>query len=250
MKNEIILWLSSILILFLIGYIKNVTDKNYPITGTFGIEGKKVSFKLDKVSFDKKSYKNIIISDLKGITGKLIQIEDDEQKEISFKEIERGLECEIPKLKPGQNIKYKIILNYSDRIYEIPEKEFVTLTFWGNVPSPVNILHFILLYGALLISLRSLLELFNNNKNLKKYAVITCTLFITLMTIIAPLQNSYKLGAINKYVPQVTDLLEPVLLIILLIWIAGTIFIFNKKYMREVTIIVVVVTIVLFFFLR
>ena len=72
MKNEIILWLSSILIVFLIGYIKNVTDKDYPITGTFGIEGKKVSYKLDKVSFDKTSYKNIIISDIKGITGKLI----------------------------------------------------------------------------------------------------------------------------------------------------------------------------------
>ena len=249
MKNQIILWLSSIMIMFLIGYIKNVTHRDYPITGTFGIEGKKVSYKLDKVSFDKKSYKNIIISDVKGMTGKLIQIEDGEEKETAFKEIDRGLECEIPKLKAGQKIKYKIILNYSDRIYEIPEKEFVTLTFWGNVPSPVNILHFILLYGGLLMSLRSLLELFNNNKNLKKYSIITCTLFITLLIIIAPLRNSYKLGAINNYVPQVTDLLEPVLLIILLIWIAGTILIFNKKYEWIVTIFVAAVTIVLFFFI-
>jgi hypothetical protein len=43
MKNEIILWLSSLIIVFIIGYIKNVTDKDYPVTGTFGIEGKKVS---------------------------------------------------------------------------------------------------------------------------------------------------------------------------------------------------------------
>lgn len=249
MKNQIILWLSSIMIVFLIGYIKNVTHKDYPITGTFGIEGKKVSYKLDKVSFDKKSYKNIIISDVKGMTGKLIQIEDGEEKETAFKEIDRGLECEIPKLKPGQKIKYKIILSHSDRIYEIPEKEFVTLTFWGNVPSPVNILHFILLYGGLLMSLRSLLELFNNNKNLKKYSIITCTLFITLIIIIAPLRNSYKLGAINNYVPQVTDLLEPVLLIILLIWIAGTILIFNKKIINTVTFFIASATIVLFFLL-
>ncbi|MDH3268718.1 MAG: hypothetical protein OEM46_07680, partial [Ignavibacteria bacterium] len=234
MKNEIILWLSSILIVFLIGYTKNVTDKNYPITGTFGIKGQKVSYKLDKVSFDKKSYKNIIISDINGITGKLIQIEDGEEKETAFKEIDRGLECEIPKLKPGKEIKYKVVLNYADKTFEIPEKDFVTLTFWGNIPSPVNILYFILMYGGLLMVLRSLLELFNNNKNSKKYALITCTLFITLVTIVAPLKNSCKLGAINNYVPQITDLLEPVLLIILLVWIAGTILIFNKKYVRIV----------------
>jgi hypothetical protein len=59
MKNAIILWLSCLILVFLIGYIKSITDKDYPITGTFGIEGKKVSYKLDKISFDKDYYKNI-----------------------------------------------------------------------------------------------------------------------------------------------------------------------------------------------
>jgi len=250
MKNEIILWLSSILLVFLIGYIKNVTDKDYPITGTFGIEGKKVSYKLDKVSFDKTSYKNIIISDVKGVSGTLIRIQDHEQKETAFKEIDRGLECEIPKLKPGKKTYYKVVLNYADKTFEIPKEEFVALTFWGNIPSPVKILYFILLYGGLLMSIRSLLELFNKHKNLKRYAIVACTLFITLSAIINPLRNSYKLGAINSYVPQVTDLLQPALLLILLIWIVGTILIFNKKYMRTVTIFVAAVTVVLFFFIR
>jgi hypothetical protein len=247
MKNEIILWLSSIVILFLIGYIKSVTDKDYPIAGTFGIEGKKVSYKLDKVSFDKTSYKNIIISDVEGITGILIWIEGDEQKETSFKTIERGLECEIPKLKPGQKIKYKVVINYKDLAFEIPEKDFVTLTFWGNIPSGVNVLTFILLYGGLMMSFRSMLELFNNNKNLKKYAVITCTFFLTLTSIIIPLRNSYKLGAINSYVPPIIDLIEPILLVILLLWIGGTILLFYKKYTKEVTILITVITVVLFF---
>ena len=250
MKNEIILWLSSILLVFLIGYIKNITDKDYPITGTFGIEGKKVSYKLDKVSFDKTSYKNIVISDIKGITGKLIQIEEGEEKEIAYKEIDRGLECEIPKLKPGKKTYYKIVLNYADKTFEIPKEEFVVLTFWGNIPFPVKILYFILLFGGLLVSIRSLLELFNKNKNLKRYAIVACTLFITLSAIINPLRNSYKLGAINNYVPQVTDLLQPALLLILLIWIVGTILIFNKKYMRTATIFVAAVTVVLFFFIQ
>lgn len=248
MKNEIILWFSSILIVFIIGYIKSVTDKDYPITGTFGIEGKKVSYKLDKVSFDKSSYKNIVISDIIGLTGKLVLMNDDQETEFPFKEIDKGLECEISNLKPGQKIKYKIILHYSNRIYEIPEKEFVSLTFWGNIPSTINILNFILLFGGLLMSVRSSLELFNKNKNLKKYAIIICTLLLTLVIIIAPLRNSYKLGAINNYVPQVTDLLQPELLLILFVWIVGTILIFNKKYVGVVTVFAVVATVFLFFF--
>ncbi|HEY6435687.1 MAG TPA: hypothetical protein VIY47_03790 [Ignavibacteriaceae bacterium] len=249
MKNEIILWVSSILIVFIIGYIKNVTDKDYPITGTFGIEGKKVSYKLDKVSFDKSSYKNIVISDVNGITGKFILWSDDRATEFSFKEIDRGLECEISNLKPGQKIKYKIILSYANRTYEIPEKEFVSFTFWGNIPFSISILHFILLYGGLLMAVRSSLELFNNNKILKKYAIITCTLLVPLVIIIAPLRNSYKLGAINHYVPRVIDILQPELLLILFIWIAGTILIFNRKYVGVVTVFTVVATVFLFFFI-
>lgn len=249
MKNEIILWLSSLIVVFLIGYTKNVTSKDYPVTGTFGIEGKKVSYKLDKISYDKISYRNIIISDIKGVSGKLIWINKTEQNEIELTEIERGLAGEIPVIKPGQQINYKIILTYLNRQYQIPEKDFVTLTFWGNIPSPVNILHLILLYGGLLISIRCVLELFNINRNLKKYVVIGCTIFITLATLIHPLYNSYKLGAINKNIPNILELLEPYYLVIMLMWVLGAVFIFNKKYVNTVTIFISSVTILIYFLL-
>jgi hypothetical protein len=249
MKNQLILWLSSLIVVFLVGYTKNVTSKEYPITGTFGIEGKKVSYKLDKVSFDKTSYKNIIISDIKGVSGKLIWINDNKETEIELTEIERGLAGEIPVLKPGKQINYKIILTYLDRQYEIPEKDFVTLTFWGNIPSPVNILHFILLYGGLLMSIRCVLELFNKNKNLKKYVVIGCALFITLTILIHPLYNSYKLGAINKNIPNILELLEPFYLVIMLLWILGAVLIFNKKFIITVTVIISSATILLYYLL-
>ena len=112
MKNEIILWISSIIIVFLIGYVKNVTNKDYPVTGTFGIEGKKVSYKLDKICFDKTSYKNLIISDIKGIEAQLLLQKNGQQKEIPYKEIERGLEAEIPISNPGEKVNYKIIISY------------------------------------------------------------------------------------------------------------------------------------------
>jgi len=249
MKNQIILWLSSLIIVFLIGYVKNVTSKDYPITGTFGIESKKVSYKLDRVSFDKTLYKNIIISDIKGLGGKLIWFKNNVQYENEFKEIERGLVGEIPKLEPGQQIRYKVILTYLNKQFEIPEKDFVTLTFWGNIPSPVKIINFILLYGGLLMSIRCALEHFNKNKNLKKYIVIACIFFITLTILVHPLYNSYKLGAINKYIPNVIELMEPLFLVIMFLWVIGAVLIFNKKYTNIVIIFISLATVLLFFFL-
>jgi hypothetical protein len=247
MKNQIILWISSLLILFVIGYIKNITDKNYPVTGTFGIEGYKVSYKLDKVSYDKVAYKNIIISDIKGVTGKIITHQNNEKNEIEMQEIDRGLIGEIPVQKPGERINYKILLKHKNKNYELPQKDFATLTFWGNIPSAITSLHFILLYFGLLLSIRSATELFNQNEYLKKYSIITTILFLALTILIHPLQNSYKLGAINNYIPPIIDLLDPIFIIISLVWVTGTILIFNNKFQKITTIIVTLTTILLFF---
>jgi hypothetical protein len=247
MKNEIILWLSSLIIVFIIGYIKNVTDKDYPVTGTFGIEGKKVSYKLDKVSFDKTSYKNIIISDIKGVEAKILFIEDGQRKNISYEVIDRGLKVEIPKLKPGKKIEYKVMINYNDKDFEIPKNGYVTLTFWGNIPAPISILNFILLYAGLLMSIRNLLESFTKVSNLKKFVFITCTLFIIFIIILYPLYNTYKLGAINHFVPPFSDLVNPLLTLILGVWIIAAVFIFNKKYIRTVTTLATCATVLVYF---
>jgi len=250
MKNEIILWLCSLIIIFLVGYVKNVTNIDYPVTGTFGIEGKKVSYKLDKVSFDKKFYKNVIISDIKGIEARALIINDDKQNEIAYKEIDKGLECEIPKLNPTQKMRYKVIINYNETTYEIPKNDFVTLTFWGSIPSPVSLMYFIFLYSGLVMVLRSLLEAFTKKLHLKKFAFITCTLFITLNILIYPLYNTYKLGAINHYVPPFSDLVNPILMMILFLWIIGTTLIFNRVFIKTITTVISFATILMFFFLN
>lgn len=249
MKNQIILWLSSFVIVFLIGYVKNVTDKNYPVTGTFGIEGRKVSYKLDRESFTKSYYSNIIISDIDGIEAKLLLKNDNSQNELGYSLTNLGLECQILKLKPGQSIQYKIIIKHKDQIFEIPKNDFVTLTFWGNIPFPVKLLYSILLYSGLLMAIRSLLEIFNNNQNLKKILVIGCSIFIILIIIINPLYSTYKLGAMNHFVPSFSQLFDPLLLSILIIWIAGTTFIFNRVFVKTITVAIAVSTVLLFFFI-
>ena len=249
MKNQIILWSASIILTFLIGYFKAVTSTYYPLTGTFGIEGKKVSYKLDKLSFDKILYRNIIISDVSGLSGKIVMLNQDNQTEINMIGIDKGLAGEIPALKPGKKLFYKIKLSYDKNTYDIPEKGFVSLTFWGKIPSAVKGIYLLLLYGGLLLSIRSGMELFNKNKFLKKFAFTTSTFFILNTILVSPLYNSYKLGAINKYVPSFADLFESALIIITLVWIGGTVLLFFKKYILITTISAGIITVILFFLL-
>ena len=248
MKNEIILWLCSIVLVFLIGYFKNVTDSNYPVTGTFGIEGKKVSYKLDRVAYEKSSYKNYILTDIEGIEASLLLQNNSEESSFRYSIIDKGLMCQIPKLAPGQKINYKVILSYKNNSFEIPKKEFVTLTFWGSIPTFVRAIYFILMYGVILLTLRGLLEAFTKNVNLKKFMFINCTLLLLLITIIYPLYISYKLEAINHFVPTLGNLTDPWLLIVLLSWIVGTILIFKAKYVKTVSSLISVMTLLIFFF--
>jgi hypothetical protein len=103
------------------------------------------------------------------------------------------------------------------------------------------------MYGGLLMSVRSLLEAFTKKTNLKKFVFITCSLLLTLLTIIFPLYNSYKLGAINQYVPAFDDLVNPLLILILCVWILAAVLIFNKKYIRTITSFAAFTTIVIYF---
>jgi hypothetical protein len=249
MKQQLILWISSIVLTFLIGYTKNVTDKNYPVTGTFGIEGQKVSYKLDKLHYGKEPYKLIVLSELEDLRGRCIWEYAGESTIVPLIKSKDSYYAEIPSRKPLEKIFYKIIINYEDREYKIPANSKVQLMFYGQVPLGVNFLHFMLLYGGILLAIRTTLEVFNKNKMIRKYAVITTSFFILLTAMINPLRNSYKLGAINNYIPEISEIIEPMLIVLLFIWITGTVIIFSKRLTVFTAVILFLTTIVLFFVL-
>ena len=78
MKQQLILWISSIILTFLIGYTRNVTDEYYPVTGTLGIEGQKVSYKLDKVHYGDEPYKLIVLTEYDELSIKCVWKSDGE----------------------------------------------------------------------------------------------------------------------------------------------------------------------------
>ncbi len=247
MKQQLILWISAIILTFVIGYVKNITDEDYPVTGTFGIEGIKVSYKLDKIHYGEEAYKLIVLTELEALTGKCIWKSGEKVNIVPLKKSENSFNAEIPPQKPLNKVEYKLVITHVDKIYEIPKNSNVEMIFYGKIPAALNFLSFILLYGGILLAIRTTLEIFNEKKLMKKYTVVTTSFFILLATIISPLLQSYKIGAINNYIPGILEIVEPLLLLLVFIWITGSILIFNRKYVIVTASALFTATIIIYF---
>ena len=175
MKQQLILWISSVTLAFIIGYTKNVTDTNYPVTGTFGIDGQKVSYKLDKVHYGNEPYKLIILTELEELKGRCVFRFNSENVIIPLSKGENNYYAEIPSQKPLSIIDYIIIIYHNDKVYEIPRESKIEMTFYGKIPASISLFHFILLYSGILLAIRTTFEIFNERKLIKNEVDISNT---------------------------------------------------------------------------
>ena len=81
MKQSFILWISAAIITFLIGFVQSRTSSYYPISGTFGIEGQKVSYHLKKIHNSNEDFKLVIRTDREDLRGAALWRIDNSQAE-------------------------------------------------------------------------------------------------------------------------------------------------------------------------
>ena len=228
-------------------YTKNLSSEYYPVTSTFGIEGNKISYKLDKIHYGNEPFKVMILTDLKDIEGKLIWKQDDIINAIDMSYDNRTISATLPAYKPLTKVDYQVILSYNNKDNKIPRDDsLISLKFFGEIPTVVKWLHYLLLIGGLFFSIRTGLEIFDKNNKSKKFSVIVLSTFTVYGIMINPLKNSYKLGVINNSVPEITALFDLQAVLFAIIWIAGIMIIFNKKYSSAGTIIISILTLVNF----
>lgn len=246
-KNETILWSASLVITFLSIYIFNLLDKDYPVTGTFGIEGKNVSYRFEKVHYGKDNFSVVIRNDVKNVSGKLFWKNKDDSvwSSSQLKTSDMILEGSIKSLKPLQTLEYFVELYYKDKTYRLPDNQKVPLQFFGKIPSAVNVLQFLFIYLGLLLAIRTGVEFFDNCKKTKKFSMLTVILFVTLLALINPLYLTYKFGYINSSIPTINKLFPVQLMLVTLLWIISVIVSFKFSRIKYITLASAVITIFL-----
>jgi len=246
MKNQIILLLSSLVIIFIAGYIESITDPYYPVTGTFGINGNKVSYKLDKTHYGNSPFEVTIISDIQNLEGLIKWKVNGNWQADKMKTENNLLKGTIISQKPNSIIYYQIILSYEGNEYIIPEKQPVKLKTYGKIPSFVIMLYLTLLYGGMFLSVRTGLEVFNESKMLKKFSFIQSAVYLVLALLISPLYVSYKLNAINNSVLPIMTMFDIRITLLAVISLISSVLVFNIRKSKIISIVSAAVMIFIF----
>lgn len=247
-KNSFILWTASLVIVFLAGYISKITDENYPVSATFGIEGKKVSYRFEKIHYGKNDFRVIIRSDIENLNGNLFwKFSDKNEWNLSLLTNSNSvLIGKIPAQKPKQKILYYVELQNKNKKYIIPSDRKIELTFYGKIPIVIEVLKYLLLYAGMILAVRTGLEYFNQNKSAKKFGVLTVINFLILAVLINPLYLTYKYGYINTSIPTISNLFPFGTIIILLLWIITVFLLFTAKRFTLTSITAGILSIIIF----
>ncbi|RPI74302.1 MAG: hypothetical protein EHM47_03985 [Ignavibacteriales bacterium] len=249
MKQSLILWSSALFLTFISGYIRSGISEYYPVTGTIGIDEKKVSYRFEKKFNDKGNYTFIIRTDTPDIEAVVKWKQDTEKdwKVIEMTNEQTALTADIPRLDAGGTILYFAEIIKDNKKYIVPDKP-VALLFQGSVPGMISFLGSFALFGGLLFSFRTGLEFFNENQKIKKLTLFTAVFFFVYTIAVTPLRKSYELNAINKTVVPITSLFDTQSILILLTWIAAMVVVFKLKNPKPAVMFFAVFTTLVFLF--
>lgn len=231
MKEQLILWTGAIVITFLIAYMGNVNGKYYPMSGTIGVNGEKITFKFDRIYRSNNDYTILLRKDVKNASAFIIWKKEGDVafNKVAMKDSGEVFKGSIPVQKPYTKVIYRCEVFQREKCYLLPADRTVKMVMIGNVPVTVMNLYFFFLFGGIFLSTRGALEYFNKNRKVKVYVLFTTIFFFCYTIAVTPLKMSYELNAISHSVPSIERLFNSQSVILLLLWIVGMIFIISKK---------------------
>ncbi len=235
MKQSIILWTAAVVITFVAGFLQSRLSREYPVSGSFGIEGKETGYKLDRVYYGKDDYIFFLRTESDSLDGSVYWKAEGSSSWNSSELTEKGgiISGSIPSRVPGSNVSYYIKIDRKGKEYIIPAKgEPITMTFYGKVPGSINFYYWATLLGALLLAIRTGLEYFRFPGNLKKIEIFTLIAFISNVFVFNPVRMTYKLGSVGKSVVSIPEMFPLPSILLLATWIIATALIFNTKNFR------------------
>lgn len=250
MKQSFILWISAGIITFFVAFVQNRTSPTYPVSGTIGIDGQKVSYHFKKICNNKDDYFIMIRSDVENLKGvlKLKVLGEKLAWQIDTLKISEGnLLAKIPKQPALTEIEYLVKLNHKNTEYFLPKNRIAKTKFLGPVPLTIDIHYYLTLFIGLLLAIRAGLEFFNEKPRLRLYSIFTLISFFSCTMIFAPVKKAYEMGAIGRTIPPIGELFEGWLIALVLIWILNLILISYTRIPKTWVIIFSILTLVIFY---
>ncbi|MGA8264522.1 MAG: hypothetical protein WB779_08790 [Ignavibacteriaceae bacterium] len=233
MNRSVLFWIIAIIITILSAYYQRVTGPTYPISGKITIENEQIIYHLDRShnSTDdctiKVDTKDNLLSGI--LEWKRFKTNDDFTK-VEMTNNGGVLSAPLPKQPPAGKLQYRVILNKNNESYEIPtQQKYVVIRYKGEVPLFILIPHILAMFGTMLLSTRTGLEVFNKEPRLKLYTAWTIGFLIFGGMILGPLTQLYAFGALWTGFPFGFDLTDNKTLIALIGWLIAAFMLKRSK---------------------
>jgi hypothetical protein len=222
-KKSILLWVLSFILMLVSAYYQRTTGPTYPKKGKVVISGETINFKLIR-TWDTGSDAGVAVEITNtAITGKYRYKRYksfDEWTEKPMLRKEEELVAYLPGLPAAGKVMYEIYLGDGVKYTKLTEEPLV-LRYKGAVPLFILIPHIILIFVAMMFSMRALFEAFTKGKNLVNYALWTVILLTVGGMIFGPIVQKYAFDAFWTGWPFGTDLTDNKMLVAFLLWVVA-----------------------------
>ena len=210
MKQTIILWISAIIIVFIVSFAQHITSKEFPISGTIDLGSGNVSYDFDRIVHTKNGYKVILASDIKDINGKLYwrSVEDSVWNSTALIESGNILYAKIPMQAPRTKIFCRVSLFYKGKNFLLPVRRAADITFYKAIPDEIVQFYYITLFAGLILGVRTGLEAFNEKSKMKKLAVFTAISFFSYTFVFSTVKKGVEIGAIGGGGVPLSDIFD------------------------------------------
>jgi hypothetical protein len=234
-RTNTVLWIVAIVLTIASAAYQRLTGPTYPVSVSATLGQQKLAFNLPRSHGGEGDHEIRLIAPGENLRAALVWKRyntGDSLRHTAFLRSGDTLLARIPHQPPAGKIVYHVQLTSGDAHATLPPEGNVVIRFKGDVPATILVPHIVLMFLAMLFSMRAGLECFVREPHVQKLTLATLGFLIVGGAILGPLVQKFAFGAYWTGWPYGTDLTDNKTLIALIGWVAAAIAVFTSRRPR------------------
>ena len=231
MKSSITLWIIAFVLTLAIAVYQRVTGPTHPVKDSITLNGTEVKAKFDRSHGGEGDQPVIVELSSNNLDGFLYWKRyktSDDWNIVKMNKEEKILTAYLPHQPPAGKLEYFVKISDENSEAFLPAKPIVT-RFKGAVPDFILIPHIFFMFAAMLLALRTGIEIFRKEPKFKTLTIVTVIVLGIGGMILGPIVQKYAFGEFWTGFPYGTDLTDNKTLIAFIGWLIALVAVIKTK---------------------
>jgi len=231
MKLSITLWIIAFVLTLAIAVYQRITGPTHPVKESITLSGTEIKAKFDRSHGGDGDQPVVVELSSNNLDGNLYWKRyktNDDWNIVKMNKKEKTLTAYLPHQPPAGKLEYFVKISDENSEAFLPAKPIVT-RFKGAVPDFILIPHIFFMFTAMLLALRTGIEVFRKQPRLKLLTIITVIVLGIGGMILGPIVQKYAFGEFWTGFPNGTDLTDNKTLIAFIGWLIALVAVIKTK---------------------